>query len=195
MKPLLVIALWRTFTTWMPTWYPDGQPETEAERIQRFGVAAQAVGDESTSGRSPLNPIDQAALISTVWKNETALDYAVHVGDIDSPIGHQDHGAARCFGQIHHTPTWITREEWLGLTGTSYEATARCAYWTNDMLRRQARRCLAKDRQWGEPLSEYEAAQVLAGYGTGLSCEVQPRHAKRAADFVRIRARLLRATE
>ncbi|MDX1527033.1 MAG: hypothetical protein R3337_00310 [Gammaproteobacteria bacterium] len=156
-----------------PSWYPPGEnPETDEQREQRFELAGGAAASAGLSGEHGFKPWQAALMVGAVWIDETSLDYNVHAGK-PTHIGHQDHGRARCLGQIQTWPgnTLLTRKEWESLAGTDYASTQLCANATVSYLWYHAQRCLrrkvAKAKRWDEPLTWPEVARLFAAYGEG----------------------------
>lgn len=171
LKAILSIVL-----AWTPTWYPPGSgPETSEERNERRTMIAEAAIHSAHLGYTEFWQEDNVALLLTIWKFESGrLDYHVH-GSEESPIGHQDHGHARCLGQLHQNDR--SEEEWLALAGRSREATLRCARATQEAIWYHAERCkLRRDipvaKRWRAPLAEEEVRLLIAAYGDGHRCDV-----------------------
>lgn len=189
LKALLAIVL-----SWTPTWYPaDGGPETEAERRSRWSMIVETVADVSEQGYVDFGAKDVAALNMTIFKWESALDYHVHGGE-ESPIGHQDHGKARCLGQIQQNST--PEKEWKALAGRSPEATRRCAVATQRALQYHVKRCKLRKQippknRWREPLNGMETLILLHAYGTGHTCHVSSK--KNVVDRLKTYRRLRNA--
>jgi hypothetical protein len=182
---------------WPKTWYPEGKdPETSEERDSRLEMLGEVVEAIASSNQTGFQEQDAAALIATLWGHESRFDYWVHMGG-DSPIGHQDHGAARCLGQIQTWPNnqhLPTEAEHLALAGLDRKATERCARMTLTYFWGHAQRCLrnrrAADRRWLEPLADYEVAILMASYGAGTCAPVAGRHKDRARTYRALRKQL-----
>lgn len=106
---------------------------------------------------------NEAALILSIIRHESNLDYHVHAGLV-SPIGTQDGGRARCLGQIHRVPAWWTQEQWRALAGTSRAATYRCIRAIQRVLDYHQRRCRITTRTWPH------VAKLLGAYWKGTTC-------------------------
>jgi len=177
---------------WTPTWYPPGGgPETDPDRRKRWAMVAEVLAD--LPQETDLWPQDQTALVATIWKYESSLDFHVHGGD-RSPIGHQDRGTSRCLGQIKHVKAWWTLSEWTALAGRDIEATRRCAAATLRVIGYHVERCklrrnLPEAARWRAPLSAEEAGILLGAYGTGSTCT--PALPKRVKTFMGLREALL----
>jgi hypothetical protein len=124
------------------------------------------------------------------------LDYYVHAG-LESPIGHQDHGKARCLGQIHTwpgNPHLPTQADHQALAGLDRAATTRCAETMLRYLWGHARRCIRLQRpaarRWTEPLADYEVALIAAAYGSGYCSPVKRSNKSRARTFRVIRQQM-----
>lgn len=183
--------------SWGSTWYPEGKaPETDEEREARHQMVGGVVASVALENETAWGPVDDAALIEAVWAHESDFEYFVHAGG-DSPIGHQDHGLARCMGQIHtwpgnkHLPT---KADHQALAGLDRAATERCARVTLAYFWGHAQRCIRTNRsgarRWVEPLADWEAAKLFAAYGKGYCAPVAAKHKNRARTFRRIRAAL-----
>lgn len=159
--------------SWTPTWYPaGGGPETEQDRRERWTMVADVLSDLPQG--TDLWPQDQTALVATIWKFESSLDFHVHGGE-RSPIGHQDRGTSRCLGQIKHVKHWWTLKQWSELAGRDVESTKRCASATLKVIGYHLKRCklrqeLPEYARWRAPLTEGEAGILFNAYGTGSSC-------------------------
>lgn len=148
-------------------WYAPGrEPETPGARCTRVETVATGVHLETEEVPLgwPFSRSDLAAMtLHVVWEESGRFDHAVHRGTRTG-----DGGRARCLGQLHRS-AWVSREEWLGSTGTDPESTRLCVRLVVRVLVRHAARC----RLHGE-LGEWSAGALWAAYGTGSSCN--PRH-------------------
>jgi hypothetical protein len=169
------LKIWLTFAFMhMPVaWHPtDVEPETTPQRDGRYETGGASAASTALNGKHVFHPWQAAAMTGAIWLDETSLDYYVHAGK-KSFIGHQDHGRAKCFGQIQTWPgnTLLTRDEWEALAGTDYAATQRCADATVAYLNYHALRCLRrklpKEKRWANPLTNTELALLFAAYGEG----------------------------
>ena len=199
------VALVAIFGSWPVTWYPPGElPETAEQRRARLTMAADVVTFVAHDNPTGLDAFDSAPLVTVIWGSESAMEYHVHAGT-KSPIGHQDHGKARCLGQLR---TWkgntlLTPEQFKALPGTSPEATERCARATLSYLHYHARRCLIYSapppyrprRNFHEPLSEHEVGIIFASYAMGYCTQPLERSAKRAAKWAKMRKALLASVD
>lgn len=187
LKAILIIVL-----SWTPTWYPtDGGPETPAERVERWTMITKTVIETSEQGYVDFPAADAAAMTLTIFKWESALDYHVHGGE-KSPIGHQDHGKARCLGQIQQNGK--STKEWKALAGRSPEATQRCVIAAQEALQYHVKRCKLRRKipiakRWLAPLNADEVAVLLHAYGTGHACWVSTKKevTNRVKTYYRIR--------
>jgi len=150
----------------------------------------------ANAGVSQFAATDAAALLLAIQLHESALDYYVHAG-LESPIGHQDHGKARCLGQIHTwpgNPHLPTKADHAALAGLDREATTRCATVMLKYLWGHAQRCIRKGRpaarRWAEPLADYEVALIVAAYGSGYCSPIKASSKVRARTFRRIRRQM-----
>jgi hypothetical protein len=176
--------------------YGASHSETEDDRRERVGMIAEVNAEVASAGVSQFAPTDAAALLLAVQLHESALDYYVHAG-LESPIGHQDHGKARCLGQIHTwpgNPHLPTKADHAALAGLDREATTRCATVMLRYLWGHAQRCIRKGRpaarRWAEPLADYEVALIVAAYGSGYCSPVKASSKVRARTFRRIRSQM-----
>lgn len=186
---LLAIVL-----AWTPTWYPPGGgPETREQRTQRWAMASDTMVQSGGSGITKFWPQDNVALIATIFRYESALDYHVHGGE-PSPIGSQDKGKARCLGQIQQSRL-LTKKEWVGLAGRDRAATRRCADMVLRVMWYHAKRCKMRQEipgsiRWRAMLTDVEARVLFTAYGTGITCGASGKHSGRARLFGQIRGRL-----
>lgn len=142
-----------------------GTPHDPTLPTRQF-VTAHAINDVARDR-------DEAALMLTIIRHESNLEYYVHAG-LPSPIGTQDGGRARCLGQIHRVPTWWTYDEWRALAGTSYRATVRCVHAIQRVLDYHARRCNASRHTWSG------VGRLLAAYWDGHTCTARTTRGQRS---------------
>lgn len=162
------------------TWYAEGEaPETDQERIDRVTMVGRAIFKmASDSDRVPFSKLDKAALLLTIIKHESSLDYHVHAG-LKSKLGSQDKGKARCLGQIHRSEYWWPdKQDWLDIAGTSRAATERCLDSILRVLGYHVKRCglrryVSPSKRWDKPLRWDEVGVLLNAYGDGKSCSVR----------------------
>lgn len=176
-----------------PVHYGATPPETQEQRAQRLELIASVDVEVAHSGLAGFDPRDSAALLLAIQIHESKLDYYVHAG-LDSPIGHQDHGKARCLGQIHTwpgNPHLPTAEDHRALAGLDRDATTRCASTMLRYLWGHARRCV-KRSNWESPLTDREVTLIAAAYGTGYCTAPKASNRARARTFRRIRTELSR---
>jgi hypothetical protein len=184
----ILIALLTVALAWPPVHYGETNPETDAQRQARIELIASVNTEVAHSNIAGFDPRDSAALLLAIQIHESKLDYYVHAG-LESPIGHQDHGKARCLGQIHTwpgNPHLPTKTDHQALAGIDREATTRCAETMLRYLWGHARRCL-KRTSWTTPLADYEVAFIAAAYGSGYCTPVKASSKARARTFRRIR--------
>ena len=98
------------------------------------------------------------------------------------PIWTQDHGRARCMGQLHRTSLVA---EWLTVAGTDIDATVRCARATLRVLDSAAWRCGK-----GHGFTSVAMAWIYAGYASGLSCTATRESERRAHRWIAVRGRI-----
>lgn len=154
-------------------WYPPGrEPETEAQRVARYGVIADAIDHASRratacegAGCAPLWPWPRDELVAVLaaqgwW--ETRYAHHVHAGRCRRHECDTRNGRARAVSpwQIQMTAL-VPRAEWSTLTGTGFEPTERAAYAAAKVLASSRARC-AKSEAW--------AAPTIAMYATGARC-------------------------
>ena len=183
-------------------WYPAAgdhvNPETPSDTYDRRTIIADTAMKSAMRGNpkgfeqeeqeaqiSKFHPIDALALILTIERSESGLDYFVHAGE-ESHLGTQDSGRARCLGQVQ---TWegntlLTKEEHESLSGVDYDSTLRCANAIHEYLWYHAVRCRVrvKGRRFSKwvnhhRMSDYEAQRLMAYYAKG-TCT--PRFASKA---------------
>lgn len=200
---MVLAALVAFVGQWDNTWYPAGKaPETEEERRERHAVIATVVDRVAWDNETQLRPTDAAALITAVWAYESRFEHHVHAGLV-SPIGHQDHGRARCLGQIHTwpgNPHLPTEADHQALAGLDEAATERCARVTLAYFWAHAQRCLRRKtwsspNRWEKPLQDWEAATLFASYGSGRCTTPLRRHGNRAKTFRALAQSLREAQE
>lgn len=175
------------------TFYGPNPPETLDERRDRIEMIVEVDTEVSHSIDSEFDPRDAAALLLTTQIGESKLEYYVHAG-LKSPIGHQDHGKARCLGQLHtwpgnrHLPT---AEDHRALAGLDREATKRCASTMLKYLWGHASRCIRRDMpvttRWDKPLADHEVVAIFAAYGIGRCSDPTKSNRARAGMFRRLR--------
>lgn len=185
------------FSAFTPVWYPEGAgPETPEERARRWEMIVQVVTEEAAADtQTPFKSADDAALVVSILRGESALDYHVH-GGTPSPIGNADNGLSLCMGQIQHAKAWWTEEQWRAMAGLTEEATRLCVQGVLRVLGYHAQRCqmraaLPKQGRWDRPLFQGEALRVIAAYGKG-HCVVQYSKTaqSKARDFTQIQRHL-----
>jgi hypothetical protein len=116
-------------------------------------------------------------VLATTYEESGRWRRDVHSGERTG-----DGGAARCLAQLHRHPTWAPREVWLRTTGTDLEATRVCVRGAVSVLEHYAAECVSS---WlAERDIEGAFARIAAGYGSGRSCNPEPR------PWARRRARL-----
>ena len=176
--------------------YGASPPETDDDRRERIGMIAEVDADVASAGVSQFAPGDAAALLLAIQLHESALDYYVHAG-LESPIGHQDHGKARCLGQIHTwpgNPHLPTKTDHMALAGLDREATTRCATVMLKYLWGHAQRCIRRSvpaaSRWETALTDAEVAMIAAAYGAGYCSPVKASNRSRARTFRRIRKQM-----
>lgn len=189
----IVNALLGVALSWQVPFYGQTPPETEEQRGERLAMIAAVNTEVASSNVAGFDPRDSAALLLAIQIHESALDYYVHAG-LESPIGHQDHGKARCLGQIHTwpgNPHLPTRADHQALAGLDRAATTRCAETMLRYLWGHARRCIRLQRpaarRWTEPLADYEVALIAAAYGSGYCSPVKRSNKSRTRTFRKIR--------
>lgn len=195
----LASALLAVMLTWTPTFYGGSPPETDTERGERLAMIARVHAEVAVDNTTGFHTADAAALVSAVQGHESGgFEYYVHAGG-DSPIGPQDHGLARCLGQIHtwaNNPHLPTKADHQALAGLDRAATERCSRATLAYLWGHAQRCIRlrvpSETRWTAPLQDWEAAIVFAAYGKGYCVPVTAKHKARARTFRRIRSEMAR---
>lgn len=141
-------------------------------------MVTETVAHESEQGWNDFWHSDNTAITLTIFKWESgSFDYHVHGGE-KSPIGHQDHGKARCLGQIQQND--MNEAEWMALAGRDKASTSRCVIKTQEILRYHAERCklrrnIHEAQRWRAPLTENEVNLLLNAYGNGQACHVSTR--------------------
>lgn len=164
-------------------------PSTEPGEVkeERLGIIGEAIAWEVAVQPWPgrFSNVDLAALVLTVWHEETRLDARVHAGE-EHPTWTSDHGRSRCLGQIQ-VSALVPLTEWVELAGTDLRSTRRCAAATIRVLRAHAV-CAEEAKDPREAV-----ARILARYGSGISCEPTAATRKRAERWAAVRIALARA--
>ncbi len=148
---------------------PAGDTEPPDARAARLGTNAEAIALEATTPPPgwPWGSVELAGGVVATWNEEGArMALAVHTGQRRG-----DRGSSACQGQVKQG-LHVTRAEWHASMGTSLEATRMCARLTARILALHARRCLGKKPQ----ANAWNFAIVVAGYGSGWSCNARMRH-------------------
>lgn len=150
----------------LPWHAPGTNPETPVERRERVETIVEAIVAETAEPPEawpwPAPDLAYAVLVKT-WYESGRWRLEVHRG---SKTG--DGGKARCLGQLHQS-SLVSREEWLGSVGTDAASTRLCVRLVARVLAFHAARCRV-----GRRPSTRRLAAILAGYGTGGSCD--PNH-------------------
>ncbi len=175
-------------------------PETDTQEYDRKYMVAEAVIDVAEEGveihhfgKSKFNVVDSAALITTLIRSESALDYFVHAG-MKSHIGPQDGGRAKCLGQIQ---TWrgntlMTDEEHVALVGTDREATKRCLAMVLSYVWHNAKKCSVRTKRtrwknWEKGRMEvFEVSKILSYYAKGTCSPIYKTNAERKNHTARV---------
>ncbi len=145
------------------TW---GEAEPQAERAERLAVieaAAALESDTPPDGWRWSGLALKATLLATTYEEGAHWSRSVHDG---SRLG--DGSRARCLAQLHRHPSWVPGPMWRATTGTDLEATRLCMRGAARVLAHYSAACVTP---W-KAEREFEAsiARVVAGYGTGRSC-------------------------
>lgn len=178
MTPLASALFAAMLLSLTPAWYPpDKRPETDADLRERYAVIAKAVATEAPRVDSswPTHALAFAAIVTFHGESRFALD--VHSGE---RLG--DRGRAACLGQLHRYG--MTHEQWERLTGTSLDATRRCARATMEAIARSDRYCQHRHRA-ARPMRE-RVARALSLYGSGRTCGPLTSSKKRARTWSRL---------
>ena len=158
-------------------WYGQNrQPETDEQYRERVQIIAEAITLEAERSKAwPHGVAGLAIATLTLWEAESSLSYDVHANTGNDPWG-QDHGKARCLGQLHSSRL-VPKEEWETLAGADLEATRRCANATMRVLRAQYRVCQKRGAP-GDPI-----ANMYEIYANGRSCTPKARSLRRARRY------------
>lgn len=165
---------------------PEAGDEREA-RLRGIARAALQVAQKPTSRewrgvseggvRPQRRDMRRAYALLVLTAGESgAWDPRVHAG-LDHPVWHQDHGRARCLGQLHQNRR-LTPERWSALAGLDEEATERCLSETLRLLDFAVRYCRVT---YDEP----GLALAYAAYGNGGRCVATQESRRRARLFAR----------
>lgn len=157
------------------------KPETPAQEYDRRIVIATAVARAAADSKL-FHPEDAAALVSTIFRGESALEYRVHAGQV-SHIGTQDGGRAKCLGQVQTWPgnTLLTKEEHEALVGTDLQATERCANAVLRYMEHLAWVCKVRKTKklWAQSrMKSTEGIQIMSHYASGRCSGYLPRTKK-----------------
>ena len=161
---------------------PWRSPEPEDAYHARLETIATAVAVEASEARWRHSPELLAAVVLATWWSETRLSLEAHDG---SRTG--DNGRALCLGSVYPSGL-VPRATWRQLTGTSLEATRRCARATIRVWLAQYRQCVDRPRA----ATTEALARGFAGYGYGR-CVAPPSWARdRARRALRLAAQIRR---
>lgn len=183
----LAAAILLVISHWDHACYPvdTPPPETVGEFQIREETIAEADAEIAEEVAQPWGVTIVAAGVAVVFHSESRFDWYIHAGvPHPDPSHHEDHGLARCMGSLHANKL-LSHDEWLGLAGTSLEATTRCALRTALALRSSHWVC-AHDL----PPSEYAMALTLEHYARGHCAEPGTESWKRAARWMRTANRI-----
>lgn len=169
------------------TWsHEDRKKETpESKELRARNMSKGLVAALQAPGLKMPKRLLIGATIS-IWWFETRFSKEVHEGGL-SRYG-SDKGKAKCFGQLHERAAVTKQEpgetmeafrerqtaEWMALTGTSVEATTRCAIATMRRFQGAVGQC----DDWGS---------AFGAYGT-TKCEALPTSIPRAELMSRLAA-------
>lgn len=143
--------------------------ETPEEYAARMYVISDALEAEVSHPRSlkgwPWGALNLAAAVLAVWDRESHFDPYVHAGPpVQHPVHHQDHGHARCLGQVQSSGL-IPKSWWKRTTGINVKSTQECARATIRVMR-------AYQYCYRRGFSMQAASAMMSGYGTGAGCRV-----------------------
>jgi len=191
---MMVLALWarpaeatgqRVLTQWLYSTalefeYSAAPGETRPQylaRLETISESAATAALEYADGTG-WTASELGLAIMILWNEETRFDERVHAGT-GHPVWHEDHGQAKCLGQIHASLV-IPEEEWEMLTGTDAGRTLLCARATAKVFVSKARNCGV----WsGQRATEDKVSRVYASYGSGGACVKTDSSDKRAAKW------------
>ena len=162
---LLVIAMA------LPPPWQTGEPVDAYQA--RVGVIVDAIG-ETVAEYPKWKPAELAALLTVISYGESKWDPVIHAGGIHR-VYHQDHGRAKCLGQLQPSGFVPTRE-WETLGGTDKAATVRCLTAMARVLSGFRRYC----RYERGAMTRHRMAVIIGAYGTGRGCIATPQSRKRA---------------
>lgn len=172
-----------------PAW---GETEAYVDRRERLEVIAHAASIEAAAappGWRWTTLAMTATLLATSYEEGQRWALSVHDG---SRLGDCDDDGtncrARCVNQLHLHPTWVPGPMWRATTGTDLYSTQLCMRGAVRILSHYSARCVSPWRAKHD--LEGALARVVAGYGTGHSCEPAGRpwaraRAKRAVKWLR----------
>lgn len=141
-------------------------PDARRARIET-GAAAIALEVDPPPAAWPFGAVELAGGVVATWFDEGAR-FAL---DVHTGARKADKGRSHCFGMVQ-AGYIVTGAEWRAAVGTDIEATRTCARLTARYLTLHARRCLGP----APKASSWAFAKVVAGYGSGYSCDAKMRH-------------------
>lgn len=151
--------------------------ETDEEYSARIRIAAEslhlAAADPSNQDSWHLGRSRMITATLSAWYEESKFDPYVHIGPpTKHPVLTQDHGRARCFGQVQQTGL-VPQDIWEKTTGVTVVNTKVCADMTIRVLR-MYRYCYRAGR------SDNPAASMFSGYGSGAGCAITSNGVRKA---------------
>jgi len=160
-----------------PPWEPLGKTEPEDERFARLNTIARAVALEVKTlpdGWRWNSRVLAAVLLATSYEEGIRWRVDVHDGRTTG-----DNGKARCLNQLWRHYRWMPKDKWLASTGTDLESTRICMAGAARILAHYSATCVSPQR--AEKDVEGSLARIVAGYGTGTTCNENLPFAKRRA--------------
>jgi hypothetical protein len=164
--------------------------ETAEERIERFHVIAEsnAKAALALANGKGWSAWELGLAVTVLQGRESGgFDRRIHAGE-EHPVWTQDHGLARCMGQIHATVESgpVPLEVWNRLAGLDVDSTELCARVTAQLLVSYARQCGV---YLGHRANRNIVAQAFAGYGSGGKCTPSDEMWGRADQWVALSAK------
>ena len=163
-------------------WEPEGFAEPPHARRERLETIAEAVALETAEPPAAwrYGARRLAAGVARTWYEEgDRFGLEVHAG---WKLG--DSGKSACLGMVQ-TSKLVSPDEWFNAQGTDLAATRICARITVRYLVAHACRCLGPEVK----PSAWAFATVVAGYGSGWSCDPLMRHKHDGRQFALSRGR------
>ena len=180
-KAKLVAALLKAALALPHGLAPGETAEDREARIQTI-VEANATAALAYANGKGWSALELGLAVTVLEGNESGgFDRRVHAGE-EHPRWTQDHGLARCLGQLHETKAVgpVPRAVWERLAGLDVDSTELCARVTTEVLVAHANQCgVFLGRRANRDL----VARAFASYAYGGKCIPEDRELRRAAQW------------